>query len=33
MAIAVPVGDSKARLAEQPFVRTVLPVLPIFFCH
>ena len=33
VALEVPVNASKERLAEQPFVRTVLPVLPIFFCH
>lgn len=33
VALRVPVGASKAQLAAQPFVRTVLPVLPIFFCH
>jgi hypothetical protein len=33
VALRVPVGASKKQLAAQPFARTVLPVLPIFFCH
>lgn len=33
VTLTIPVGESKAQLAVQPFVRTVLPVLPLFFCH
>ena len=33
VTLQVPVSASKAQLSAQPFVRTILPVLPIFFCH
>jgi hypothetical protein len=33
VALRIPVGTSKQQLAAQPFTRTILPVLPLFFCH